>query len=136
MVRALAGDSTITRRVPWPLPFAAAPFPLVAAPLSPLSEAAAVLLAALLLAGTLFTNLTSAPWPVTLRRARRHAPTRRPPQVPYAASPRNARPCRYPCTPVSRPYCSRRALRHIRITSIRGRKLPAPACALRERKHN
>ncbi len=46
MVRALAGDSTMTSRVP-PL----APFGLVAVPLSP--EAAAFLLTALLYAGTL-----------------------------------------------------------------------------------
>src|SRR5579871_5557485 len=54
MVRAFAGDSTITSRVPLPFPLLA-PFPLVADPLlSPLPEAAAFLLAALLLAGTLF----------------------------------------------------------------------------------
>ena len=79
------------------------------APLSPLFEAAAVLPAALLFAGTLFPT----------SHQKRHGPSSRsggalaslrrdsPPQVPYAARPRNARPCRYPCNPVSRPDCSR-----------------------------
>src|ERR1700722_1503004 len=61
MVRALAGDSTITNRVPCVL---AAPLLAAAAPLSPLSEAA-VFPAALLLAGTLLP--TSHP---------RHGPSR------------------------------------------------------------
>ena len=66
MVLAFAGDSTITSRVPWPFPFPASLRP--EAP-SPLWEAAVVLPAALLLAGTLFSNLTSAAWPVTPKRA-------------------------------------------------------------------
>ena len=61
----------------------------------------------------------------------------RPPQVPYAARPRNARPCRYPCNPISRPDCSRRALslsagRMLRHTAVNplGR-VPKFACGLR-----
>ena len=59
------------------------------------------------------SNLTSkAPWPVVpLWRGFRLARTRLPPQVPYAARPRNARPCRYPCNPVSPPDCSLAAFR-------------------------
>src|SRR5487761_1611635 len=103
MVRALAGDSTMTSLVPRPPPL---PLPL-AVPAS-LSEAAAVLLAALLLAGTLLP--TSHP-----RHGLSHlggCPPRSatPPQVPYAARPRNARPCpviRYLCNRRRRPYCSR-----------------------------
>src|ERR1700744_128807 len=106
MVRALAGDSTTTSRFPLPAPFPLpAAFLRVPAPLSPLSEAAVVgLPAALLLAGTLFP--TSHP---------RHGPSL-PPKVPSAAGPRNARPCRYPCNPFSRPDCSRGALGHIPVT--------------------
>jgi hypothetical protein len=51
MVRAFAGDSTITSLVP--CAFVAAPF-AAAVPLSPLSEATLALPAALLLAGTLY----------------------------------------------------------------------------------
>ena len=51
MVRAFAGDSTITSLVP--CAFVAAPFAAVA-PLAPLSEAALALPGALLLAGTLY----------------------------------------------------------------------------------
>src|SRR5580658_2754380 len=55
MVLALAGDSTITSRVPWPFPDAPFPLPTGALPpLSPFFEAAGVLPAALLFAGTLF----------------------------------------------------------------------------------
>src|ERR1700744_4102630 len=54
MVLALAGSSTITSLVPWPFPAAPVPVALPLPPLSPLFEAAAVLPAALLFAGTLF----------------------------------------------------------------------------------
>ncbi len=89
MVRAFAGDSTITSLVPWP--FAAAPF-LVAVRLSPLSEAALALPAALLLAGTLFStshqrHSRSRPAAsATLRRdVRRKYHTRRDPEMPVPA---------------------------------------------------
>src|ERR1700744_5128997 len=111
MVLALAGDSTITSLVQCPFP--AAPFvALPLSPLFPLFEAAAVFPAALLFPGTLFPT----------SHQKRHGPSSRcggasasldatPPSVPYAARPRNARPCRYPCNPVRRPDCSRAAFR-------------------------
>ena len=55
-------------------------------------------------------NLTSASWPVPPAASRDH-PARPSPQVPYAARPRNARPCPYPCNPRCRPDCSRVVLR-------------------------
>ena len=89
MVRALAGDSTITSLVP--CAFAAAPFP-VPVPFSPLPEAAFTLLAALLLAGTLFSTShqrrgPSRRWPpVTIRRdLRRKYHTRRGHEMPVPA---------------------------------------------------
>src|SRR5580692_109042 len=86
MVRALAGDSTITNRVPAPFVLAAA------APLSPFPEAA-VLPAALLLAGTLLltSHLRHGPsrpgrLPATLRRdSHRMYHTRRGHEIPVAA---------------------------------------------------
>src|ERR1700749_2153126 len=86
MVRALAGDSTMTSRVPLPLLLAGA------APLSPLPEAA-VLPAALLLAGTLFPTShprhgpsPGASAPATLRRgAHRKYHTRRGHEMPVPA---------------------------------------------------
>src|ERR1700722_18649257 len=94
MVRALAGDSTITNRVPWPLPLALlAPLFLVAAPLSPLSAAAAVLPAALLLPGTLFPtshprhdpSRTGGPSAALRRGSHRKYHTRRRPELPVPA---------------------------------------------------
>ena len=89
MVRALLGDSTITSRVP--CTFAAAPFP-VPVPLAPLSEATFALLAALLLAGTLFSTSHQRHGrsrrrpPVTIRRdPRRKYHTRRGHEMPVPA---------------------------------------------------
>src|ERR1700722_7362127 len=111
MVLALAGDSTITSLVPCPFP--AAPFvALPFSPLFPLFEAAADFPAALLFAGTLFpTSHQKRHGPSSRCDGHRVTRTRLPPSVPYAARPRIARPCRYPCNPVSHPDCSRLAFR-------------------------
>jgi hypothetical protein len=114
-----------------------APFFLVAVPLSPLSEAAVVLPAALLLAGTLFSNLTSAPWPVrpsagfpaaVRRDAHRKYHTRRRREMPVPAV--------IPATRLAVQTVPGVLCATSQSAAIRARKLPAPACALRERKHN
>ena len=99
-MRALAGDSTITSRVP--CPFAAAESPV----LVPLSDAAVALLAALLLAGTLFPTSHPRHCPVPSRRvlaarqrdARRKYHTRRDRKMPSMP---------YLCNPQCHPDCSR-----------------------------